>query len=133
MMCYTIGDVVEADYISHKHLYFILDIISTNNKVYVLRPLPGDLVRDLYCQLINTETITYRKVQMSLTKEMIIGIDEEIVNFNDEELITYNRSYYILNSKYPNSFFKYRVDRSNSELINRGLDPTDATQIGGNC
>ncbi len=127
-MRYNIGDVIEADYVSHKQIYYIKDIIADE---YILRTIDGDLQRDLHCLLTNVSNITYKKVDMSLTKDMMISVDSEIQYYSNQELITYNISYTELNNKYPNSYFKYRVDRSTEELLTRGLEPSDASKSRG--
>lgn len=59
---------------------------------------------------------------MSLTKEMIMSIDQEVEILNDEMLKVYNTTYLELNRDHPNSFYEYRIKRSNEELINRGYE-----------
>ncbi len=59
---------------------------------------------------------------MSLTKEMIMSVDQEVECLNDEMLKVYNRTYLDFNKHYPNSFYEYRIKRSNEELINRGYE-----------
>lgn len=67
---------------------------------------------------------------MSLTKEMIMSINQEVEYLNDEMLKVYNTTYSELNRDHPNSFYEYRIKRSNEELINRGYEyggPTSST------
>lgn len=127
-MKYNIGDVIEADYASHKQLYYIKDICADE---YILRTIDGLLHRDIYCRLISTTGATYKRIHMSLTKDMIMAVESEIENYNNQELIIYNRSYTELNNKYPNSFFKYRMERSMKELLTRGLEPSNADKSRG--
>jgi len=59
---------------------------------------------------------------MSLTKEMIVSIENEVKTLNDDMLKVYNTTYRDLNNKYPNSFFQFRIKQSDNELINRGYE-----------
>lgn len=127
-MKYNIADVIEADYKSHKQIYYIKDI---SDDEYILRTIDGDLHRDLYCKLVNSSDTVYKRIDMSLTKDMIMSVESEIEHYNNQELITYNRSYTELNNKYPNSFFKYRMERSMEELLTRGLEPSNADKSRG--
>ena len=59
---------------------------------------------------------------MSLTKEMIMLIDDEVKMLDDDLLKVYNNTYRILYKDHPNSFFDYRIKKSNEEMITRGID-----------
>lgn len=64
---------------------------------------------------------------MSLTKEMMIRVEDQVSCYDDKELVTYNNTYRDLNKHYPNSYYLYMVDKSAEEIIRRGLhtDNTD--------
>lgn len=59
---------------------------------------------------------------MSLTKEMMLCVHEEIKLYNNEELLNYHSSYKYLNKMYPNSFYQYRIDKSFEEIVSRGIE-----------
>lgn len=59
---------------------------------------------------------------MSLTKEMIIQIEEGVQNYSDMDLLNYHYSYKSLNSYYPSSYYSYSVQKSLEEINRRGLD-----------
>lgn len=59
---------------------------------------------------------------MSLTKEMIIRVEEEIQTFDDTELLNYHYTYNSLNRHYTNSYYIFRINRSLEEINRRGLD-----------
>ena len=59
---------------------------------------------------------------MSLTKEMIMSVEHEVELLADDMLRIYNTTYRKLNKEYPNSFFEFKIRKSDEELINRGLE-----------
>lgn len=59
---------------------------------------------------------------MSLTKEMMIKIEEEVEGYSDAELLNYHYSYSSLNKHYPNSYYLFRIQKSLLEINCRGLD-----------
>lgn len=59
---------------------------------------------------------------MSLTKEIISHVENEVQSFTNESLVIYYRTYKDLNEKYPNSYFRFRVTAASSEIFNRGIE-----------
>ena len=59
---------------------------------------------------------------MSLTKEMITSIENEISQFDNTDLVIYYHTYKHLNEQYPNSYYKFRVQASLNEIVNRGIE-----------
>ena len=59
---------------------------------------------------------------MSLTKEMMLSVHNDVNSYNNEELLNYYSSYKYLNKMYPNSFYQYRIDKSLEEIMKRGIE-----------
>jgi hypothetical protein len=59
---------------------------------------------------------------MSLTKEMINSVTQEVELLDNNSLLVYYRTHKDLNNKYPNSFFKFKVETAFNEILNRGIE-----------
>lgn len=59
---------------------------------------------------------------MSLTKEMIMSIDNQVKIFGNTELLIFHHTHRELYKSHPNSFDGYRIDRSYKEIVERGLE-----------
>ena len=59
---------------------------------------------------------------MSLTKEMIMGVEKQIQLMGTTELVMFYFNCRNQNIKYPNSYDKYREETSYKEIINRGIE-----------
>ena len=59
---------------------------------------------------------------MSLTKEMMMSVENDIKSYNNEDLLNYYTSYKALNTAYPNSFYYYRASKSLEEIYRRGIE-----------
>ena len=59
---------------------------------------------------------------MSLTKEMMVHIQEEVARLPDDLLVVYYHVRGELNSKYPCSFYKYEKQTAFDEIMRRGIE-----------
>lgn len=62
---------------------------------------------------------------MSLTKEMILWVENQVKCLGDGELAIYYSTHKNLNVKHPNFFDKFKAQTSFKEIIERGLEITD--------
>lgn len=67
---------------------------------------------------------------MSLTKDMIMNIQNQVESFSDNDLLIYNSTYRELNNHHPNSYYRYMIDYSSEEILRRGLDEEDYQSMG---
>lgn len=59
---------------------------------------------------------------MSLTKEMMFQVENEIQLFDNQSLINYYITHNQLNNQYPNSYYKFKAQSALEEIINRGIE-----------
>ncbi len=60
---------------------------------------------------------------MSMTKEMIMSVDNEVSRFSNEELAIYYYTHCKIVQQHPNSYDRYKVTKSFQEIVDRGITP----------
>lgn len=59
---------------------------------------------------------------MSLTKEMIMHVENQIEHFDNVDLLIYYNTYKQLSKQHPNSYYDFMVKSAFNEILNRGIE-----------
>lgn len=59
---------------------------------------------------------------MSLTKEMIMAVENEVESFDNNHLVMYYNTYKRMNQEYPNFYYSFKVEKALIEIMNRGIE-----------
>jgi hypothetical protein len=59
---------------------------------------------------------------MSLTKEMIMGVEREVELFDNQHLLLYYNTYKRMSQEHPNFYYSFKVEKALTEIMNRGIE-----------